>query len=122
MSTVQEDVVAALAGVTGGRIYPLTRPQGATLPCVTYQRVSGQSVQSHSGASGQARSRFQFDVWGRTYDDVAAAGDALRVALIGLRGALGVLQLNDHDEADPLTGMVRRSLDFAIWHAEVVPA
>ena len=119
---------AGLAALVGTRIYPVRRPQNATLPAVTYQKVGGLSEQTHGGASGLAASRFQFDVWAATYSSASAVAEQIRVALIGFRGTVdgveigGVLHRGDRDLPDPLTGMFHRSIDFAIWHSEAVPA
>lgn len=56
--------VSALAG---DRIYPLTLPQNAAYPAITYQRMAGSRIHSHQGASGLAMPTFLVSCWGSSY-------------------------------------------------------
>ena len=69
--------VSAVTNLVGTRIYPLTLPQGVTLPAVRYQRISGNSDNYVAGTTGAAMARIQFDVFANSY----ASGEALREAI-----------------------------------------
>jgi hypothetical protein len=135
MITIEEGLTAFLsanAGLTtliGGRVYLMRIPQGATLPCLTYQRISTPRVLTHdtSGSAGTAHPRFQFDAWGTTYTAVKGIADAARAALNGYTGTMGssnpvtvqaALIDDESPEFAPDVKLWRVRMDFIIWHLE----
>jgi len=118
---------ATIGAVVANRIYPLMIPQGATLPCLTYQRISTPRIVTHqsSGATGDLTNpRFQFDAWGVTQKEVKAISDALRAVLHGKRGAMGGVTIraaiaeNEEPEFDPDSELYRSRSDYIIWQEE----
>ena len=119
---------ATIGAVVANRIYPLMIPQGATLPCLTYQRISTPRIVTHqsSGATGDLTSpRFQFDAWGVTQKEVKAISDALRAVLHGKRGVLAggvtiraAIAENEEPEFDPDSELYRSRSDYIIWQEE----
>lgn len=115
-----------LAALVADQIYPLTAPQNAVPPFITYQRVSAPRLRSTTGGSGQANPRFQIDAWAATYAEVKALAQQVRLALDNFRGAVAGVTIrscsleSDRDlidpEADPR--LYRVSHDFLIWHDE----
>jgi hypothetical protein len=81
---------AGLTALISTRTYLERIPQGATLPCLTYQRISTPRLLAHdtSGSAGTAHPRFQFDAWATTYSSAKAITDALRAALNGFSGTI----------------------------------
>ncbi len=116
--------VTAVSALIGSRFYPLRIPENPTYPAVTYQRISGPRIRSHTGPSNLAYPRFQLDCYGATYLSAKASATALRVALDGYKGLMGtvavgsVLLMDDRDDYDPATRIWRVSLDFIIGHQE----
>ena len=118
---------ATIGGVVDNRIYPMMMPQGVTLPCLTYQRISTPRIVTHdsSGATGDLTNpRFQFDAWGETGKAVKAISDALRAVLHGKTGAMGgvtiraALAENEAPEFDPESELYRSRSDYFIRHEE----
>jgi len=122
---------AGISALVGTRIYPLVIPQGATLPCITYQRISTPRISTHdgSGMSGDLSSpRFQFDAWATTLSSVKAITDQIRAALNGKTGSIGTapyaytiraaLADNEQPEYDPESELYRGRSDYIIWHQE----
>ena len=118
---------ATIGAVVDNRIYPLMIPQGAILPCLTYQRISTPRIVTHqsSGATGDLTNpRFQFDAWGVTQKEVKAISDALRAVLHGKRGAMGGVTIraaiaeNEEPEFDPDSELYRSRSDYIIWQEE----
>ena len=113
-----------ISAVVADRVYPLLMPQNTQLPAITYQRISGASEQSMTGASGLAHPRIQLDCWGSTYKDVTVLREVLRQVLQGFRGQLGtifingVIYVNDQDFYEWETKTFRTSTDVKIWHNE----
>jgi hypothetical protein len=116
---------------TSDRLYPLTLPEGATLPAHVYQVVSDDPLLTHSSAqdhplytgSRYEQTRVQFSTWAGTYDDADQASNELRTAITGARGIWGdvsvesVLPLLSLDDYEPETGLYRRICDYTIsWH------
>jgi len=121
---------AGVSNLVAARIYPNKLPQTATLPAITYQRISTPRVHTHdtSGAVGTAHPRFQFDAWGTTYSSCQAVSDAIRAALNGYKGTMGAggtavtvqgaLVDDERYDNSPDTGMQRIMSDYLIWHLE----
>jgi len=117
---------AGLSALIGSRVYPLRLPQGATLPAVTYQRISNLYLSSHDNAGGTARPRFQFNCWGLTYASAQAVNIQLRAALNGYKGTVtvgletlriqGALIADEREDADPDSGLWWISADYFIWY------
>lgn len=81
----------ALATVVGERIFPITYPQEASLPAITYQLVSKVSEYSHDGGSGAKEAHYQISCFGKTYGEAKALAKTLRDALEPLGAAPGSL-------------------------------
>lgn len=110
---------SGVAALIGARLYPLTRPQGVTLPAVRYQRISTVADAAHDGATGLAQCRFQFSIHASSYASAAAVAQALRRALHGQRGTVGpgssTLVAGDLDDYEPTTQEYLRHVDVMVW-------
>ena len=122
---------ADMIAVIDGRIYALRIPQGATIPCMTYQRISTPRILTHdtSGATGDLTSpRFQFDAWAETPKEAKEITDALRGILNGKTGAIGTAPrqvtiraaLSDSEVPGfvPDIELYRGRSDYIIWYEE----
>jgi len=122
---------AGITALIGARVYSMRIPQGATMPCLTYQRISTPRINTHdnSGIAGDLTSpRFQFDAWGNTYASVKAINDQVRAALNGKTGSIGTapsnitirsaLADNENPEYDPDSELYRSRSDYIIWIEE----
>lgn len=128
---VNQALVALLRGETaaGNRVYPAPLPQGATLPAITYQQVSGQTLYTHDGDSQFRTARFQVDAWA---DGAAAVNDLaeeIHAILSGNKGDVGtpgdnihitgIFEDNSVADFDPPTGKYRVMADYLIQHRPV---
>lgn len=135
MISIEEGIVyqlknhAGLNALISGRVYPLRLPQSATLPAVTYQRVSTPRELTHDQASGGlAMPRFQFTVIAENFDTAKGIVAQLRAALNGFKGTFGSggstvsvyasLSDNEVDQYDPVSGQWWTFADYFIHHAE----
>ena len=121
---------AGISNLISTRTYLARIPQGATLPCLTYQRISTPRLHAHdsSGSAGTAHPRFQFDAWATTYSSAKAITDALRAALNGFKGTITsgadsvvvqcALVEDEVPEPDLGAGLERIRSDYFIWHIE----
>jgi len=122
---------ADLVALITGRVYAMRIPQGATIPCLTFQRISTPRISTHdtSGATGDlSNPRFQFDAWAESQAEAKAISDALRGILNGKTGAIGTapraytiraaLADNEAPEYDPESKLYRSRSDYMIWHEE----
>ena len=120
-----------LVPLIGARVYPMRIPQGATLPCLTYQRISTPRILTHdsSGATGDLASpRFQFDAWADTQKAAKAITDQVRAAMNGKTGEIGTAPNNitiraglvedEVPEYFPDARLYRSRSDYFIWHEE----
>jgi hypothetical protein len=61
---------SSIAALAGSRIYPASRAQGADLPTIAIQRISGGPLYADDGEVGLQEARVQVDCWGDTYAPV----------------------------------------------------
>lgn len=112
---------AGLVALVGTRVYPVQLPQEATLPALTYQRISGPRTHTQNGVSILARPRIQVDCWASSYAGAKAVATQVRLALDGHKAAgevwASVLD-NDIDDLDAETGRYRVIMDVLFWYQE----
>jgi hypothetical protein len=129
--TLSDGLFAYLSAAlsVGDRVYPLTLPQGALLPAVTYQLVGGEGpLHSHGDAQGGVgptrpkfqRSRIQLGCWAdsaRAAEVLAAEVDA---AVDGFSGSWGDVPIASAlvdislDDWRPDVGRYRRIVDVLV--------
>lgn len=115
-------------GVTGKvstRCYHLRLPEGATLPAVTYQRISGRPMNvTYQGAIALVNHRIQVDSWAQTGEDVESLAAEVRKTLNGYSGTPSSLEVhgsflvNEFTDYEIETQIYRVSQDYSIWHDE----
>ncbi|MEG8222418.1 DUF3168 domain-containing protein [Sphingomonas sp. HH69] len=71
-----------VAALVGSRIDWLERPQGAALPAITLQVVSGSLDQHMQGLQALQFARVQMDCWGDTYAQTKVLIDAALAAIL----------------------------------------
>ncbi len=85
--TIETAIVAALAGestitdiigTSPVRLYPLIAEQGASLPYIVYQQISGVRDYTMDGPSGYVDSRYQIICWAATYGAAKRLFEAVR--------------------------------------------
>lgn len=106
---------ATVAALIDERVYPVSLPQTAVLPAVTYQRVFGTEGITHQGPSGLERTRIQFDCWATTYAEATALAEAVTDAL---RVYPEARIANVMDAPEPDVALRRRLVEVSIWHRE----
>lgn len=107
------------------RIFPMgVRPQGASLPCVTYALVSGPTTHySHDGPSDHQVS-YQFDCWAEDADVAMDLAAEVQDALDGFRGTWGDIVVGSVfmgtvlDDYEPDTRLWRRLRTADIHYRE----
>lgn len=60
------DIVAAISGLFGGRVYPDTAPHSTPRPFCIFSNVGGRPVNGFCGDADHQNARIQFDVWSDT--------------------------------------------------------
>ena len=127
------DVTALIAS----RMFPLTYPQGQSVPGIRYTMITSDSELHLGGVTGEARATVQLDCYAGTYAVAADLAEKVRVALVannnGARtmGSTVVTQtrltakvdeppFREPDASDKLR--YNRSLDFELDYTEAAPA
>jgi hypothetical protein len=114
--------------VVGNRVFPVSRPQGSSLPAITAHRIDGAPLQADEGLLGLEPVRMQFDCWGANYSAAKTAARAVISAINAFDGNMGsvavsLVELEAERDLPRETGinaseyLFRTSLDFTIWHS-----
>lgn len=125
-----DDAVSSVVG--GARIFPLRIPQGATVPCVVYTRISNVGDHHMRGPSGLSSPRVQVDCYALTADEATSLADKVKWRLDGYRGAmpygsnspqaeievLGVFFDSERELYDDATKFFRVSRDYFVHFRE----
>jgi hypothetical protein len=113
----------------GDRVYPLTLPQGAVLPAVTYQIVGGEGpLHSHSDAHGgdsthhptYQRSRVQLGCWADSARGAELLGAEVEAAVDAFTGTWGAVPIASAlvdisvDDWRPDVGKYRQIIDVLV--------
>ena len=106
-----------LQAVVGNRIYCLYIPQGAKMPCVSFQRIYGRPANTLMGASGLEVIGVQIDCWGRSLTDCKNAAKAVR-AVMPASGPWGAHLDQDQDLYDGETKYFRVLMEYTVWFCE----
>lgn len=120
---------ATLTAIVSTRIYINLALQGAAVPHVTYQQLSGLRDEVMIGPSGLVESRFQINIWGDTYTENRSIANAVRGLLDGYSGTVGTVEIEAiHmiDESDvpqfpagkDVIKRYGKRLDFTVWFKE----
>jgi hypothetical protein len=119
---IDTEFKAALDGTAliGARVYPLRFPQNATFPVATYTRISSVPDQTFDRSIAQTRTRFQVDVFARSYSEARQGAAQLKAAILDFySGGVAVYGLGLENEADgfnPDTNLYQTLLDVVIAH------
>ena len=117
MASVQEQLVAQLASVVSGRLYPMVAPDGAVKPYLVYQRITNtvNNVLAGNGNPPIENTRFQIDVWADSYGSAQATAGAVKAAML----AWGVqnVQILEADQYEAQTHLYRVLMDYSVWSA-----
>lgn len=114
----------AISALVGVRVRPIPLPQEATLPAVTYQRVS--TVREHASTTdpGFAHTRFQVDCWAETFAGALALRDEVNDRLSRWSSSTGsvtvfdVFQAGERAFYEEDREAQRVILDFMVHHTE----
>lgn len=119
-------VMAATTAIVAGRVYWVDRPQGATLPSITLQTVSGDRPWTYDGLQEFRDSRVQLDVWAVTYAQARTITEALVTALSppNISNGINFDHINFENEVDQLErletqNIYRTRMDLLVWHKPV---
>lgn len=126
--TLEEALRAQLVGyaplnaLVNGRVYAMVLSETATLPAVTWQRISTVAF-NHRGSAKLGRVRFQVDGWAMQYSQAVSLRAAIRGALVHWQKEsaprVDVTFLDDdRDLREPATNRFRASMDFMLFAEE----
>lgn len=118
----------AITEIIGRKFYPLTAGDKAKLPYVTFQIISGGSLNASNGPTGTFNRQLQINCIAATYVDVKRLADAVRDGFNGWRDSGGTPnigscslenEIDDFDEphSGKQTGVFRVIQHYSIWYA-----
>ena len=106
---LERQLYTILSGIES--TYPNVAMEGAALPRITFQWISGRDIPDFSGHGGGARqARVQIDAWATTYAEARQLAEQARLALYA---GLVVGAISDNPSGFELdTGLHRASFDI----------
>jgi hypothetical protein len=119
---------APVTAIVGTRVFPERRPQGTDLPCVTYTRIGGSSIQSLDTRDTLAWAQYQVEAWAKDYATAEALAKEIRDRLGLFRGTIdsvkvqGIrIELAQQDTFDPPpsaddVGVYHISQDYTLFY------
>ena len=112
---VEEDLKTLLGPLVAQRFYPHTAPQNPTFPCIVYFVVTRERIFGLETHHGLFKSRFQFDLYARTYSEVKTLEQNVYSSMAGwaIANVPGVSQDIYEDEIQ----LFRVLMEFSIHHA-----
>ena len=111
---IQQDLFAALSGVTGGRVFPNVAPNNVQKPYVVYARVSSAPENTLADGAPVENTRLQVDCFDTTYAAALALAETVKAAIKS--SAITHVLLLEQDQFEPEALLHRVILDFSIWH------
>jgi hypothetical protein len=111
---IEEEIIAAIGSLVGGRIWMLIAPIGSPLPFITFQQVGGVPTYTFCGNTNRLNARIQFNVWSRDSVEVASIMLAAEAILTEppLRGVSQGAFVAEYSEPTSLYGARQ---DFSFW-------
>lgn len=119
---------APIASIVSTRMFHVKLPQGTTSDSIVFNRISGQGYYVMEGLSGFTIQRFQIDALSLVQDSANALADLVRDRIDGFRGSMGdspivtvhgVFMVDQRDDYDDATKLVRVSRDYQIAFKEL---
>lgn len=115
--SIEAQVVAALAGLAGDRVFPDFAPEGTARPYIVYQAVGGDAINFVDGAPpGKRNARMQIAVWSDSRLEASSIGNQVEDAM----RAAGQLQVKVLGAAvstfDEDTGYRGSRQEFSCWY------
>lgn len=116
----------SLTAICSDRIYPVNVPQGATYPCVRFERDDDGGYKDMDGQGATQRTDIQIDYLADTLAQTTEMAAAVQAALknhVGTFGTRYVYRVSleaEFDEYDPKLpdgGKYRSSQAWTMWHA-----
>lgn len=126
VETVLRDRMTTHAGLTAlinSRCYPLTIPQNATMPALSYFRVSTVRHSAMGADCGLVTARFQVSVWADSFSSARDVANQVRSALQRWSTTSGtviqdIFYLNETDLYDPQVEVHHTACDFEVHYEE----
>lgn len=122
--TAITDLIGDGASPLSVRFFPNGSEKNPTLPCVVYIELSAIREQDFEGPRGSARSRFQFDILGKTYAEVKAVAEAFRTTLDGYIGVVSGIDFlstkleNQYNGFEEDEEFHRLTQEYIFYHSE----
>jgi hypothetical protein len=110
---------AAVKGLVGNRIFPVTNPDRPQLPYIIFNLLAATPATTHSEPAELSLHLVQFSCWDESYEGAAGLREALITALDNQTLANGeIADLDDagRDDFDQAAQLYRCDADFNIPH------
>ena len=115
MSTIQEQLVALINGVSPDGVFPLVNPGDPVYPYVVYQRMpnSVENTMAGNGAPPINSTKFMVKSWDRTYAGAEAMAQSVTTAMAGW--SVQNVKAHEHDDYDAPTKSFCVIQIYSVW-------
>jgi hypothetical protein len=115
---------AGLTALVSTRIYPTIAPQGATIPCVVIQKISGNRNHTMQGDIPLTNQIHQISIYAESHASQVAIAAQIRVALNNYVGVMatngvtvqGVMIVSEFEGYDTEAKEFFEKIDFEIFY------
>ncbi|MGG7603548.1 DUF3168 domain-containing protein [Massilia sp. BKSP1R2A-1] len=109
-------VMQALAGLAGGRVFPLVADEGVDTPYIVVQRVGGPATNFLTGEAPEKQmNRVQVTVWAASVLEAEAVGGQVEAAIRGAVDLQPEVLGRAVDDYDPTTKYKGSRQEFRIF-------
>lgn len=116
LAMLQND--AGLSALVGKKVFALVISPGTRLPCVNFQRISGEPANCLDGHSGLENIAMQLEARGHLYAEAKEVAKAVRAAMTTENSIWGAQLVMDQDLYDETTKVFLVSMEYEIWFLE----
>lgn len=111
---IQEQVVAVLGSIAGGRLFPNIAPNNTQTPYLVYLRIASAPQNTLADGAPIDNTRMQIDCFDASYAGVLALAASVKAALKA--STLVHVLLLEQDQYEFDARLHRVILDFSLWH------
>jgi len=110
---IDKALVAALAGLVQGRVYPMRLPDAPAFPSIVYSLAGSTPENTMCGPSTLTNYRYRFSVFSAEHKEVSQIIASIKSAMTNF--AFQNLPQSEFEMYEAETQVYHRILDYSVW-------